>query len=429
MVSKRRFGGLRKLPSGRWQARYRTPEGIRITAPETFKTKTDAGRFLDSIELDQLRGVWHDPVPSQQETVRAWCRRWLKQHSPSLTRSTAASYDGLLEKCVLTRVVDGRQVGLAELPLAALTPMRVGEWLAELQRSGLSASRIRKAYRVLSLAMDAAVRERLLQTNPCGKHHRLPRLPEHDPAILTVAQVEILVAHLRNGAPPRGSDRSGAQPIRPNPPLALVVEILAYGGLRIGEALALRRHHVDVLGCRLIVAESLTEISGTFSFGSTKTHQVRAVPLPRSLMCEIELHLADHVEPATDALLFTSATGGPVRYRSLRRSLDAACRRLGLEHVTPHSLRASCASWVAESDGVLEAARRLGHARSSVTTRHYARPMVGGDRVVADRLDQARLAARESAPQLPAAPGGARVGHDTPNDTGVEDAPDAAQGL
>jgi integrase len=399
MTSKRRFGALRKLPSGRWQARYRSAGGGLVTVGKTFATKTDAARFLDSIELDQLRGVWHDPLPSQQETVRAWCRRWFKQHSPSLTPSTAASYDGLLEKCVLHRIVDGRQVGLAELALAALSPMRVGEWLAELQRTGLSASRIRKAYRVLSLAMDAAVRERLLQTNPCGKHHRLPRLPEHDPTILTVVQVEILVAHLRNGAPPRGKDRSGAQPIRPNPSLALIVEVLAYGGLRIGEALALRRRHVDVLGCKLIVAESLTEINGEFSFGPTKTHQIRDVPLPRSLMAELERHLDDNVEPSTDALLFSSVTGGPVRYRSLRRSFDAACRRLGLEDVTPHSLRASCASWVAGTDGVLEAARRLGHARTSVTTRHYARPMAGGDRVVADRLEQARLAARVPGPQ------------------------------
>lgn len=64
--------------------------------------------------------------------------------------------------------------------------------------------------------------------------------------------------------------------------------------------------------------------------------------------------------------------------------------------MTPHSIRASCASWVAESDGVLEAARRLGHNRSSVTTRHYARPMTGGDAVVAERLDATRTGARET---------------------------------
>lgn len=246
--------------------------------------------------------------------------------------------------------------------------MLVGEWLAELQVSGLSASRIRKAYRVLSLAMDAAVRERLLQRNPCGKHHRLPRLPEHDPTVLTVEQVEALIAHLRDGAPPRGKDRSGAQPIRPNPSLAL------------------------------IVAESVTEIAGNFAFGPTKTHQVRDVPLPRSLIAELEQHLDENVEPTIDALLFRSATGGPVRYRSLRRSFDAACRRLG-------------------------------HARSSVTTRHYARPMAGGDRTVADRLEQARLAARQPETAPAGAAERARTGHESKNDHGVVPTPDEANRL
>lgn len=109
------------------------------------------------------------------------------------------------------------------------------------------------------------------------------------------------------------------------------------------------------------------------------------------------------MQPAVNALLFTSKTGGPVHYTGLRRSFDAACRRVGLAGVTPHSLRASCASWVADSDGVLEAVRRLGHSRSSITARHYARPLAGGDRVVADRLDRARKEARNGArtPQEP----------------------------
>ena len=79
---------------------------------------------------------------------------------------------------------------------------------------------------------------------------------------------------------PTGGDRSSCQPIQLNPQLALVVELLAYGGLRVGEALALRRKHVDVLGCKLVVAESLTELNDVFTFGPTKTHQVREVPLP-----------------------------------------------------------------------------------------------------------------------------------------------------
>ena len=73
---------------------------------------------------------------------------------------------------------------------------------------------------------------------------------------------------------------------------------------------------------------------------------------------------------------------------------------------------------MAESDGVLDAARRLGHSRSSVTTRHYARPMTVGDEAVAARLDAARRGARAasdcSEPTL-----WARSRHD--GDTGAAD--------
>lgn len=69
---------------------------------------------------------------------------------------------------------------------------------------------------------------------------------------------------------------------------------------------------------------------------------------------------------------------------------------------------------MAETDGVLEAARRLGHARTSVTTRHYARPMMGGDRVVADRLDRARQDAREKSSGTDVA----RMWHEASSSTG-----------
>ncbi len=60
----------------------------------------------------------------------------------------------------------------------------------------------------------------------------------------------------------------------------------------------------------------------------------------------------------------------------------------GPDDVTPHDLRATHASWVADSHGVLVAVRRLGHANASVTTRHYARPLDERDAQVAAHLDK-----------------------------------------
>ena len=49
---RRRFGYIRKLPSGRFQASYKTPDGQRHNAPETYRTEADAGRFLDRMQQE-----------------------------------------------------------------------------------------------------------------------------------------------------------------------------------------------------------------------------------------------------------------------------------------------------------------------------------------------------------------------------------------
>jgi len=51
----RRFGMIRRLPSGRFQASYVGPPGKRVNAPETFRTRTDANRWLVLVQADLER--------------------------------------------------------------------------------------------------------------------------------------------------------------------------------------------------------------------------------------------------------------------------------------------------------------------------------------------------------------------------------------
>lgn len=61
MSGKRQFGTVRRLPSGRWQARYRDGSGQMFSAPSTFPTKTDAARFVAVVEADIARRLYIDP--------------------------------------------------------------------------------------------------------------------------------------------------------------------------------------------------------------------------------------------------------------------------------------------------------------------------------------------------------------------------------
>lgn len=51
MVNKRRFGRVRRLPSGRSQARYKGPDGMDRPAPRMFAFKGDAERRLARMEV------------------------------------------------------------------------------------------------------------------------------------------------------------------------------------------------------------------------------------------------------------------------------------------------------------------------------------------------------------------------------------------
>ena len=46
MARKRRFGRVRRLPSGRYQVRYLGPDGVDRPAPQTFATKREAEVWL-----------------------------------------------------------------------------------------------------------------------------------------------------------------------------------------------------------------------------------------------------------------------------------------------------------------------------------------------------------------------------------------------
>ena len=49
-LRRRRFGRVRQVESGRWQARYSTPDGREHTGAQTFGTKTEASRLLPHVE-------------------------------------------------------------------------------------------------------------------------------------------------------------------------------------------------------------------------------------------------------------------------------------------------------------------------------------------------------------------------------------------
>lgn len=389
-MGRRAFGRVRRLTSGRWQARYQAADGTDTPAPFTFATKTAAARWLDAVEVDLRRGVGLDHRTAERTTLAEYSDGWVATHAEArrLTVMTAAGYQSLLDSCILTRTVDGMEQGLGGLPVGQLRQTDVKRWQAALARDGLSSARRLRALRVLSMVCDDAVDDQLLPANPCDRVPR-PSQTAADPQVLTPEQVAAIV---------READQA----------TGLMVLLMAYCGLRLGEVLALRRR--CLVGEVLTVTESVGEPGGRQVLSDTKTHQQRRVPVPASLAARLTVHGADMLP---GAWLFPSRAGTPLRYKTVRRRFDHACEAAGVSGVTPHDLRATCGSWVAQSHGVLEAARRLGHSAASVTTRHYARPLAGGDERVASDLDEQLRGTDVESAQRGSGTGRARNGRGT----------------
>ena len=75
------FGSIRKLPSGRYQARYTGPDEIVRRAPVTFDAKVDAESWLATLRAAIVGEVWNPP-PARPRRPPRHQRRTIASEQP-----------------------------------------------------------------------------------------------------------------------------------------------------------------------------------------------------------------------------------------------------------------------------------------------------------------------------------------------------------
>jgi integrase len=168
-----------------------------------------------------------------------------------------------------------------------------------------------------------------------------------------------------------------------------MVLFLAYTGLRWGEMAALRVHRIDFLRRRVLLAESATQVAGRMTFGPTKGHERREVPLPRFLIDDLARQVGGR---CAGDLVFVGERGAVMRSQTFQRTaLTEAAQMLGIPGFHPHDLRHTAASLaIASGADVKVVQQMLGHKSATMTLDQYGH--LFGDRldVVADAMDAAR---------------------------------------
>ncbi len=255
MASRRRFGRLRKLPPGRWQARYCLSDGRELSAPDTFVTKTAAERWLASIETHLGRGHWVDPTRGQ-DTLARYAALWMRSR-PDLKIRTRELYAWLLEKYLVLQ--------LGHVPLAKITPTMMRTWHADLVRTA-KPTLTRQVHSLLRAMLNTAVVGELLTRNPCtvrgaGVSHAAER------TVATIAQVNALA----EAVPPR---------------CRMLILLAAWSGARWGELVALTRDSLDLERGVMTIDRQYVELrDGSRVLDTPKTAAgVRTVRIPPHLI-------------------------------------------------------------------------------------------------------------------------------------------------
>lgn len=390
MAGKRRggSGSVRRLPSGRWQARRTEADGS-LSTLGTFRTKADAERELTLAEADELRG---ERRLDSAGTVGEWAERWLEDGRHRWRPSTARGHEAKLRTLVLPE--------LGSTPLGWLDRAVVLDWAGRLSARGLAPATVRQAAIVLRGVVEMAVARGEVTANPVTGL-RLGANRRSEPKFLTVDQVESLADAITN--PPERRGGNGARLATPGtyPAFGLLVRFAAYTGLRAGETTALRRSHIDLAGRTVNVVESATEVNGKLVFGPPKSSRPRVVPLPEPLIEDLRRQLASRVDAGSEALVFTATDGGPLRHGNFAaRHFRPAASRAGLTGLRWHDLRHTYASlMISEGVHARTLMELMGHSSISVTMDVYGHLYPGAAQQAADALTR-RIRASPSGTHL-----------------------------
>ncbi|WP_454194330.1 tyrosine-type recombinase/integrase [Nocardia sp. Marseille-Q1738] len=323
----------------RYMVRYRKPDG-KPTKKRGFRRKLDAERFADTVEVSKMTGDYVAPGLGRV-TIAELAPKWLAHKESSVAKSNYRPLESawrvhVQPKWGATRISD------IDLPA-------VEDWIAELRRAGKSTTTIVRVHGVLAGILDTAVKAKRLRANPARGVDNLPAKSAKRHVYLTADDVTKLASEAKH---------------------RVLVITLAYTGLRWGEAVALRVRDIQFLRRRLSVTDNAVQVGAEHDEKAPKSNQTRSVPVPQFVLDELAVHCQGR---SRDDLVFGNGKDYLARPKSGDGWFAGAVRRSGVQKVTPHDLRHTCASLAVSSGAnVLALARMLGHSNPAITLRVYS---------------------------------------------------------
>jgi integrase len=251
------------------------------------------------------------------------------------------SAPGRIRTCPPVKLVTSGKV-----PLVHLTPESIRTWFA-----GLGSEHVRRnshAYGLLHAILATAVSDQLIPANPANLSRAMNPPTKRQPMILDVDEVAAL-----------------ADAVRPKRLRALVL-VLAWVGVRWGEAIELQRRDVAEGAKAIRVSRAVTHRSGC-RVDTPKSGKGRSVIVPPHVRDELLQHLDTFVGEEPTAQLFPAVRGCHLNDRMFSRYLAPALKSIGREDLRIHDLRHFAGTMAARAGNLPETMARLGHSTAKVS--------------------------------------------------------------
>jgi integrase len=271
---------------------------------------------------------------------------------------------------------------LGTIPLAKLDVSHVQVFVDQLSRSGLSPRTVSHCYVTLSSALSTAVTWRLVAVN-VANGVRPPRVDAPKLRVPNPSEVQRLLAEVHE-------DATGA-----------AITLIAYTGLRRGEALGLKWRDTDLAKGTVKVVGSQQRIrkdGSRLELQEPKTARGRrTITLPASALEVLKAlrkrQLEERVfvgEAWIDGdFVFTNAVGEPLDPDAFSHRFAKLASKAGIDGVRVHDLRHAIATALMAKVDPRLVADTLGHASTSFTMDTYGHERDGQGLVAARAIEEA----------------------------------------
>ena len=319
-------GSIRKRSDGRWEGRYTAgyhPEtGKRIIKNVLGKTQAECkAKLTKAIEDCKLLDISR----ANEYTVATWLRTWFELYAkPHIRPSTMNYYQRNIEQHISPAIGD--------IPLNKLTTRDLQKLYNDLQsngrlrkvqkkkKPGLSNSTVRGIHMMLHNALDRAVKEKLILSNPT-ENCIVPKIEKQEMKILHPDHIR---AYLD------AAERRDVLPM-------FYLELIS--GLRKGELVALQWTDLDEANCTISVSKQASwDTDGTLILSQPKTgNSIREVSIPQDA---VELLKQEHAKHPDNPWMFPSSRTGEMYHPDSVVNLHKKILKdAGLEHIRFHDLR------------------------------------------------------------------------------------------